>query len=315
MQLPVPPTSTAVAGLRALKSVALADGAIHTLERQYIDAIQTHLLKVDAQFDALEFIDGVTLAEAVPDMMFRERILRGAIMVALMDAEVSPEEEALIEEYAKAMGTETASLRTLKRIAHQRMAMLKIDIVRRGFIGKRLKLLYEQKGLRGLKEAFDAIRGKENPRLRDKYLALENKPEGSLGRAYWAFTKDSGFAFPGEVGGPPEPLVFHDCVHVLADYGTTISEEANVVAFQGGFQNYDPLHTLLFVVAQFHLGIAISPVAGAEHMGITNMEDVVKSFILGTQCKRDLSDGWDPWVDFDTPVEELRARYNIILRP
>ena len=110
-------------------------------------------------------------------------------------------------------------------------------------------------------------------------------------------------------------MVFHDCVHVLAGYGTTIPEEANVVAFQGGFQNYDPLHTLLFVVAQFHLGIAISPVAGAKHMGITNMEAVVKSFVLGTQCKRDLSDGWDPWVDFDTPVDELRERYNIILRP
>jgi hypothetical protein len=36
--------------------------------------------------------------------------------------------------------------------------------------------------------------------------------------------------------------------------------------------------------------------------------------LLGTKCNRDLSDGWDPWVDFDDTVEALRERYNILTR-
>ena len=96
---------------------------------------------------------------------------------------------------------------------------MKLDIVRRGFIGKRIKTLFKQKGFVGLFESVKAVMGKENPSLSAKYRQLEAKAPGTLGRRYWEFTVENNFAFPGEVGGPPEPLVFHDCVHVLAGYG------------------------------------------------------------------------------------------------
>lgn len=315
MQLTTPPPATALAGLRAMKTVAMADGPIHELARSYIQAIQHHILKVDAALDEVELIDPEALAEAVPDPMFRERIIRGLVLVALIDGEASEEEEAVIAAYSGALGTDRAPLRTMHRIVHKQLGLLKIDIVRRAFIGKRLKAQFADKGIRGFRETIQALRGKENPALAAKYLALESKPLGTLGRAYWDFTRSAGFSFPGEVGGPPEPLVFHDCVHVLADYGTSVSEEAAVVAFQGGFQNYDFLHTILFAVAQFHLGLQISPIAGSERLGVTDPEAVVKSFLLGTKCNRDLSDGWDPWLDFDYTVKELRERYNILTRP
>ena len=228
---------------------------------------------------------------------------------------MSQAEEKLLLAYGKALGSPAPTLKTIKHIAHERLKLVRIDILRRSFIGKRLRFQFEQKGMRGMLEAARCIAGHEIPHLRDKYLALENKPVGSLGRAYFDFTRQHGFFFPGEPGGAPEPLVFHDCSHVLGGYDTTISEEACVVAFQSGYQNDDPLHSLLFVVAQFHLGMKLSPVAGAERMGIKDMEEVVKCFILGSQCKRDLSDHWDPWVDFDADVSELRERYNIQLRP
>lgn len=315
MKFPIPPQDIAIAGLRALKSIALADGEISQLEHDYIEAIQKHVLQNTASLDELQTIDAAELAELVPDPLFRERIVRGTMILALMDTEVSPQEEELIKAYVQALNTNQASFASLKNFAKQRMTLLKIDIVRRAFIGKRLQLQVQQRGFQGLKEVAQTVMGKELPHLRDKYLALEAKPKGSLGRAYWEFTKDSQFSFPGEVGGPPEPLVFHDCVHVLADYGTSIPEEARVVAFQGGFQNYEPLQTLLFVIAQFHLGIQISPVAGAKKLGVSDIESVVRSFMLGTQCNRDLSDGWDPWDDFDESVDALRERYNILLRP
>ncbi len=314
MQLTTPPPATALAGLRAMKTVAMADGEIQPLERSYIQAIQHHILKLDVPLDDVEFIEPQALAEAVPDTLFRERIIRGLVLVAVVDGDANEKEETLIATYAKALGTDRAPLRTLNRIVHRQLNSLKIDIVRRAFIGKRLKAQFEDKGLQGLKEIIQALRGKENPALAARYHTLESKPPGTLGRAFWEFTRDNDFSFPGEIGGPPEPLVFHDCVHVLADYGTSVSEEAAVIGFQAGFQNYDFLHTILFSVAQFHLGLQISPVAGSERMGVTDPEAVVKSYLLGTQCNRDLSDGWDPWVDFDYTVEDLRERYNILRR-
>ncbi len=315
MEWTPPPPNIARAGLRALKTVALADGRIHALEREYIDAVQRHILKLDVPLDEVSLIDAEELAQAVPDQMFRERIIRGLVLVALIDGEASSREEALIAAYTKALGADKAPLRTMHRMVHKRLNLLKIDIVRRAFIGKRLKAHFKEKGFAGLRESIHALQGKENPGLAAKYLALEGKPAGTLGRAYWEFTKQAGFSFPGQVGGPPEPLVFHDCVHVLADYGTSVQEEACVVAFQAGFQNYDYLHTILFAVAQFHLGFQISPIAGSERLGISDPEAALKSFLLGTQCNRDLSDGWNPWVDFDFTVEELRERYSIRLRP
>ena len=317
MQLVTPPRHIALAGLRALKTIACADGQVEQLEQELMVAISEHVLKLgtDININALESIDAGELASEVRDPMFRERIMWGIVLVALADADLSPEEENLIVAYGNTLGANPDTLRTLKHLSQKRMRLLRLDIIRRSFIGKRLQFQWEQKGLKGMAEAYRAISGGESPELRDKYLALEQLPLGSLGRSYHQFIREAGFSFPGEKGGAPEPLVFHDCVHVLAGYGTTVREEACIAAFQGGFQKDDPLHTLLFVLAQFHLGIQISPIAGVERMGIRNIEEVIRCFMLGTQCRRDLGDRWDPWVDFETSIEELRQRYNIVLRP
>ena len=44
------------------------------------------------------------------------------------------------------------------------------------------------------------------------------------------------FQYPGEVGGPPPPVMRHDVCHVLGGYGTTASEECGVLGHSfGGF--------------------------------------------------------------------------------
>ena len=55
--------------------------------------------------------------------------------------------------------------------------------------------------------------------------ALERFPEGSLGRGYFDFVIRNHFSFPVEKGAAPEPIVFHDCLHVLAEYDTSAIEE------------------------------------------------------------------------------------------
>jgi len=313
MDLRTPPPETARAGLRAMKTVALADGVFHDLERSLLMSMQRHVLKTDLDLDALEPISPEELAAAVPDGDFRQRMVRAMVMVALIDSDASSEEEAVVDGFARAFKVDRAPVRELTRAVHKRLVTMRLDIIRRGFIGKRMKQHLKKKKLRGLIEAARAIMGGTSPALAEKYQALRDYPEGSLGHAYVAFIDVNDFSFPGEAGGPPEPILFHDCVHVLAEYGTTAEEEVQVIAFQAGAQNFDPFFTLMFAFAQFHLGIEISPVAGVDELKI-DPDDMLRAFMRGTECTRDPTSDWDPWDDFHRPVGELRTEFNIVPR-
>lgn len=104
----------------------------------------------------------------------------------------------------------------------------------------------------------------ENPAMAARYRALESFPEGSLGRGYFDFVTRNHFSFPGEKGAGPEPIVFHDCLHVLAEYDTSSIEETQIAAFQAGTMQKGAIYDLLFPLAQFHLGVAITLVTKAE---------------------------------------------------
>jgi ubiquinone biosynthesis protein Coq4 len=188
--------------------------------------------------------------------------------------------------------------------------LLRIDVARRSFLGKRFEGYVRQEGIRGIAQILSTFAGVENVALSSKYRALASYPEGTLGRGYFDFLQRNQFGLPGEKGGAPEPIVFHDCVHVLAEYDTTPEEEVQVVSFQAGFQKYDPFFTMMFVVAQFHLGIRISPVASTTKMAI-DPDAMWRAFKRGTKCTRDLSDAWNPWDDFGESIESLRARWSI----
>lgn len=313
MELEKPPPEIALAGLRAIKTVALADGIIHDLERALIDSVQKYILGTDHAFDAIEPIKPKELAEAVPKGVYRDRILRGCVITALIDTQASKTERDVVEAFADALEVDRAPFDSLHRIVAGRLRLFRLDVGRRSFIGHKLGQHVEMKGVRGLAEIAAGFAGFENPKLADKYRALEKRAEGTLGRGYFDFMKKNEFAFSGEKGGAPEPIVFHDCVHVLAEYGTSAEEEVQIIGFQSGFQRYDPFFSILFGIAQFHLGLQLSPVATSATRAI-DPEKLLRALKRGTAVNLDLSDKWDPWSDFDVPVEELRKRYNILPR-
>ena len=84
-----------------------------------------------------------------------------------------------------------------------------------------------------------ALFGIENPDLAARYQALEHTPRGTLGREYFEFVRQNGFALPGEKGGAPEVVVFHDCLHVLGGYQTSSVEETQIASFQAGMLEKD----------------------------------------------------------------------------
>jgi len=67
------------------------------------------------------------------------------------------------------------------------------------------------------------------------------------------------------------------------------------------------------MLAQFQLGIQVTPITGAESNQVVPAL-MVEALVRGTHVNRDLTADWDPWDDFEKPVVELRRAYNILPR-
>lgn len=109
-------------------------------------------------------------------------------------------------------------------------------------------------------------------------------------------------------------IVFHDCLHVLAEYDTVSLEETQIASFQAGVLKRDPLFGLLFMLAQFHLGLQVTPTTGPEKL-VADPGLMLAAFVRGAKVTRDLCTDWRPADDFARPISELRALYNIAPRP
>src|SRR5687767_574404 len=102
--------------LRAFKTVALADGQLDASERALM-VTAARCLGVDADPDAVEPIDPDELARAVPDEGDRRRVLQGAMLMSIADAEETKDEVAVLRRMREALGVEEGVFRSLERLA------------------------------------------------------------------------------------------------------------------------------------------------------------------------------------------------------
>jgi hypothetical protein len=310
MKLITPSPEIARAGLRALKTVALIDGCAHELEQRFFASVQEHILGTSLDFASVEPIASGELAELVTDHLLRERILSACIVMALIDSELVAAEGALLEELAQALELSSYALRDVQRMLNHNFLLARIDVARRSFLGQRGRAYIAEHGMTGVARTVRALLGIDNPALAARYQALEYSPRGTLGREYFEFVRQNGFALPGETGGAPELVVFHDCLHVLGGYQTSSIEETQIASFQAGMLDKDPIFGLLFMLAQFHIGVQITPITAAEK-GVAVPELMMAAFVRGTQVNRNMCVDWIPQHDFARTLTELRAAYNI----
>jgi len=312
MEIQTPPPEIARIGLRGIKAVATADGEFHTLERGLMNAAQKYILGTQFDLDDLEPITPRELADGVPEPL-REQFFNGCLIAALIDGEASRDERSQLDEFAQALGIQSPELKSLHRLVDDHLLLFRLDVARRSFMGQRVKGFVKESGLRGISDLIKGLRDSENPDVADRYRALQSCAEGTLGHGYIDFVRKNDFSLPGEVGGPPEPIVFHDCLHVLAEYETSPLEETQIASFQAGLMRKQPMFGLFFMLAQFQLGIQVTPVTGAESQQV-DPDLMIKALVRGTHVNRDLTANWNPWDDFDKPIVELRHAYNILPR-
>jgi len=312
MDLHVPPPEIIPYGLRALKAVAMANGTFDEAERALLRTAQG-IFGTNHDVDALPPIEPEELARHVVDPALRRQLVRGMVLVSIVDGEASPEEARVVERFASALGIASPDLAALRHLAGGHLLVARFDIGRRFWAREKITEMTKQKGLGWLAKTLAAMAGlAEDRATAARYRALGDAPAGSLGRAYFDFVTGNHFAFPGEKGGTPEAVVFHDLTHVLSGYGTDPAGEMQVLAFHAGCrrEEHDPFSFLLFGIAEFHLGISMTPIATGSR-GMFDPPRVFRALQRGQACTIDPTMGWDPWPVMDRPLAELRAEYRI----
>jgi hypothetical protein len=228
-------------------------------------------------------------------------------MLALIDADADAGERSLVKRYAKALDVKDKTLEALERYAKGQMRLLRFDVARRFLAADRAKREFREHGLLGIFRILrDALRRGEDTKLADRYRALGQLPEGTLGRAYFEFIRSNEFSLPGEVGAAPEVIAFHDAHHVMCEYGTTPEEEAQIAAFHAGSHGEDPF-------MQFQIGVQITP-AAESFTDMVDPELLIRAAVRGSQVKGDVIRDWDPRDHWERPLDELRRELNIVPR-
>jgi len=311
MELKMPNHEQAYWGLRAMKTIAMADGVLNESERHMLSSVQ-QVIGTTYDVEELTPITPLELAQALPDPQLRKQLVQGLIVVSLIDGKPDRQETALVEQFAQALEVDAPEVKDLRFLLKGEMLRLRLDLARRFWLREKVQEIWNNEGIRGISKFVRGMMGKyENKELAARYKTLEHYPAGSLGRSYWEYCRNNGFALPGEKGGAAEQVLFHDCAHVLSGYGTTPEEEVQVACFSAGFQRRDPWAFVFFVLLQFQAGIRMTPITTAR----TGMFDPLKAMIAirrGAAMNIDLNNGWDYWPVMGEQVEELRRRYNIL---
>jgi hypothetical protein len=311
MELKIPTPEQAYWGLRAMKTVALADGELSASEIHMAECVQ-RIFGTTFSLEALAPIAPMDLAREFPDPQLRRQLVQGLIVMSLIDQEASQQETDLIEQYAEALNVRIPEVKDLRYILKGEILRLRLDLARRFWLREKVIGIWNDEGIGGIYKLVRGLMGQyENAELAARYKALEQYPAGSLGRTYWEYCQKNGFALPGEKGGAPEQILFHDCAHILSGYRTAPEEEVQVACFSAGFQRRDPFTFILFVLLQFHVGIRMTPITKAR-TGFFDPEKAMIAVRRGAAMNVDLNNGWDYWPVMGEQVEELRKRYNIL---
>jgi hypothetical protein len=138
-------------------------------------------------------------------------------------------------------------------------------------------------------------------------------PAGTLGRGLYDHFRSHDFALPGEKGGLPELMLFHDVGHVVSGYDVDPQGEIQQAAFQAGFARNDGFVFLLFGILQFHIGLRVTPIARGEH-GFFDVPRVLEALSRGAACKIDFSDHFDFFRYAPESLDTLRARWGVPAR-
>lgn len=305
MDIAIFPAQELVLVLGALRDVACCNDNFSEAEAQLIEGLaQLHGHQIRA--DELPFVQLDELARAVTDPHRRKRAVQLAIITSLVERQPDERASEAVARLARALNVDEAGLRVLDRVAHGHATLARIDMVRRA-----QRFAQHRGGPNFLKVAIPTLLGLgQSSELAARYQALAELPLGTLGRGLYEHYRRNDFALPGEKGGLPELMLFHDVGHVVSGYGVDPKGEIQQASFQAGFARTDGFLFLLFGILQFHLGLRVTPIAKGEQ-GLFNVPKVLRALERGASCQIDFSDHFDFFRYAPERLDLLRASWSV----
>jgi tellurite resistance protein len=310
--------SESLAVLRALKTVAMADGKFAVKEAAMLVS-SAELLGLPADTaDTAEPITPEGLAAEVPDPQRRTLALKACLVMGIVDGQISPEEWKILSAFRGGLGIDEAELQTFHGLVNDHRQLTRFQYERH-LAAPRRGTLYASEGWQGVLQFFaedlpfaHLTAARENAELAHRYRQIGNLPDGTLGHALYRHYREREFAFAGEPGGVPEALVHHDIIHILSGYDTDFDGELQTLAFTAGMRREDPFSALFLVLLQFTAGYKVTPTGAlASPRTLFDQERILKALQRGRKTVIDFSAKKEFWDVMDQTIASLREHYGV----
>lgn len=283
--------------LRALTTVALADGALDARERALLDAA-AGLLERDAGRPP-DPIAPDALAASITVPAARERVMAMLVAMALADGEASVEEARVLASFRFALGVDDDRVDLFQKLAERQLQHVRYELLRRR----------QQPDAGDWRALYASLSLTKAAAVEDRAARLESLrplPADTLGGAVRALYDAAGVDGLDE---PPEELR-HDFLHALTGYGLDAAGEIELGAFESGLSDADPTGPLFMAMVQFNAGVQLRA-GGRAGRGGFDAARASRAFGRGREADPSLR-AWEPWPDREAPLDALRARFGLL---
>lgn len=299
--------------LRTMQSVANLNGRRVPLpiERELIRAVQRHVVGGTADVDRLPYVTPLELRERLRDPDQRAWLVRCAILVPYVSGEIEAAKVAAVDAVAMQLGTAPEVLRELHRLREQQVERVALAQGRRG---SRIYLTVRTSAR--TRALVDLLQYRSGDRaMAERYRALGELPQRSLGRALFDFHRARGLALPGELRAADEALVARDVLHVLGGFATDPLAETALVGFVAGLERR-PMgrHLVLEALAELHTVLHLSgAIASDDERPEVDLETLTAAYDRGVAADASVLRTWDWWADAASDLRAVRERLGVIV--
>jgi hypothetical protein len=291
--------------LAAMLGCADVDGGPTAEQRALIDALAVGYFHTPVDLDELPHLAPADAGAAFATDDERRRMRQLLVLVELCRHPLSAAQVARTERYTDALGGDPATMAIARDMVSQGLAAAEADYFR--------SLNAIEPGLRepSLAGAPGSAPIERDPALAERLRAMQDGPDGSLGREYLAFYERYGFALPGTDDQPAALFVAHDMSHVISGYEPSGVGEIALGAMQLAMHDNDEhwvqmLGNLGVHEAGFLAGRA-APSALAQPGAV---EIVAHAFERGAACPTDFT-VVDHLARAGEPLEAVRREFGV----
>jgi hypothetical protein len=296
-----------------LGAIDVGDGGTgeqRTVLRAVVDG---YWQRPDLDLASLEPLDPTATAAAIPDQTMRGRVRELMVALELCRHPLTPEQVALVDEYAAALGEDGPGLLLARDLTGTTMAQTEVDFAR-----SRDAVFAEWSEQSLVARYVDSLPAPDAA-LRDRLLGFWDLPEGTLGREYVEFYRRNGFALPGESPATPAFFVAHDMTHVIAGYGPTGPEEVALSACILAMHDTHAHWVLMLTsLVAYEVGFSTRQDSGfVAKQGLLARDGAADLFAealtRGAACTGDFA-SMDHLAAADRPVVDIREEYGLPAR-